>query len=158
MWLYVLVSLVQNAAQRQTRPAKRRAEHPGRRTPQQVLVPQHNGAQRASQEDWYHSRHCKYSNRRQRALTIVFLLRLSFHLIHCFPSSLDPGWPSRDWQSNCSFLRATFPRHPPNTVLYWIKKMFCFFCETWFVFSYSLDKKKEAHHVFRRIFCIKKQK
>lgn len=47
----VFVYGIQNAAQRQAEPSKSCEEHPGWRAPQQVPVPQHDGAQRAGQED-----------------------------------------------------------------------------------------------------------
>lgn len=70
------VFCVQDAAQQQTLPAERRAEHPGRRTPQQVLVPQHDGAQRAGQEDRNHSGHSECSNLQRRGRSEVTFLTL----------------------------------------------------------------------------------
>lgn len=78
--------LVQNAALWQTMPAERCEKHPGWRTPQQVLVPQHDGAQWARQEDWYHSGHSKYTATEERMqwsrslYSDVPLILPSFHL------------------------------------------------------------------------------
>lgn len=55
---------LQNVALRPEKFAEPGEEHPGRRTPQQVPVPQHDGAQRAGQEDRDDSGHRK--SKRQR--------------------------------------------------------------------------------------------
>lgn len=52
---------VQDAALRPEKFAEPGEKHPGWRTPQQVLVPQHDGAQRAGQEDRNYSGHREYA-------------------------------------------------------------------------------------------------
>lgn len=52
---------VQDAALRPEKFAEPGEKHPGRRAPQQVLVPQHDGAQRAGQEDRNYSGHREYA-------------------------------------------------------------------------------------------------
>lgn len=72
-------SAFQDAALRQAKFAEPGEKHPGWRAPEQVPVPQHDGAQRAGQEDRDHSGHCRSKRTESQIgalrLNVLFLPR-----------------------------------------------------------------------------------
>lgn len=81
----VFVCGIQNAAQRQAEPSESCEEHPGWRAPQQVPVPQHDGAQRAGQEDRDDSGHRECTEQQTGASVSSALPSFNFLL------PADPG-------------------------------------------------------------------
>lgn len=129
--LTLLFLFLQDAAQRQENPAERRAEHPRRRTAQQVPVPQHHGAQRAGQEDRNHPGHRKYRRGPAggAAASAPFNPRCP-PLFSCCPHffSLRPPLSTRSWTT---FWRSTEsrlisevpPSRLPKAVLYRMERI-----------------------------------